>query len=93
MDIPHALSTSNTHYGRGVCHVSQAHARSVSDVGITVTADSPDSDDDVDGRSSAETFPMKEGTLSKWTNYMNGWQDRHVVIRDATLSYYRSAKV
>lgn len=30
------------------------------------------------------------GTLSKWTNYLSGWQDRHVVVRDGILSYYKS---
>lgn len=32
-----------------------------------------------------------EGTLSKWTNYLHGWQSRHLVLRDGTLSYYKSA--
>ena len=22
------------------------------------------------------------GTLSKWTNYIHGWQDRHIVVKD-----------
>ncbi|XP_070541688.1 ceramide transfer protein-like [Ptychodera flava] len=29
-------------------------------------------------------------TLSKWTNYIHGWQDRWVVLKDGTLSYYKS---
>lgn len=32
-----------------------------------------------------------KGTLSKWTNYIHGWQDRHIDLRDGTLSYYKSA--
>jgi hypothetical protein len=30
------------------------------------------------------------GTLSKWTNYIHGWQDRFMVLKDGTLSYYKS---
>ncbi|KAM9510108.1 ceramide transfer protein-like isoform 6-T6 [Guaruba guarouba] len=28
--------------------------------------------------------------LSKWTNYIHGWQDRWVVLKSNTLSYYKS---
>jgi hypothetical protein len=31
-----------------------------------------------------------EGTLSKWTNFIHGWQERFMVLRDGTLSYYKS---
>merc|ERR1712055_1137793 len=31
-----------------------------------------------------------QGTLSKWTNYIHGWQDRYIVLKDGTLSYYKS---
>ncbi len=34
--------------------------------------------------------PSKLGPLSKWTNYILGWQDRYVVVRDGILSYYKS---
>lgn len=30
------------------------------------------------------------GYLSKWTNYIHGWQDRFIVLKDSTLSYYKS---
>ncbi|KAM3874462.1 ceramide transfer protein-like isoform 2-T2 [Diretmus argenteus] len=30
------------------------------------------------------------GVLSKWTNYIHGWQDRWVVVKNNTLSYYKS---
>ncbi|XP_026763481.1 ceramide transfer protein [Galleria mellonella] len=30
------------------------------------------------------------GHLSKWTNYIHGWQDRFIVLKDSTLSYYKS---
>ena len=32
----------------------------------------------------------KRGTVSKWTNYLHGWQDRYFVIVDGILSYYKS---
>ncbi|KAG9488113.1 hypothetical protein GDO78_007744 [Eleutherodactylus coqui] len=30
------------------------------------------------------------GVLSKWTNYIHGWQDRWVILKNNTLSYYKS---
>lgn len=30
------------------------------------------------------------GTLSKWTNYIHGWQDRYIVLKNGTISYYKS---
>ncbi len=34
--------------------------------------------------------PTKRGTLSKWTNYLHGWQERYFVVSSGILSYYRS---
>lgn len=34
--------------------------------------------------------PQKMAALSKWTNYISGWQERYVVVRDGILSYYKS---
>jgi len=31
-----------------------------------------------------------EGVLSKWTNYIHGWQHRYIVMQDGALSYYKS---
>lgn len=31
-----------------------------------------------------------QGVLSKWTNYIHGWQDRYIVLKAGTLSYYKS---
>ncbi|CAL8087373.1 unnamed protein product [Orchesella dallaii] len=33
---------------------------------------------------------VTNGVLSKWTNYIHGWQDRYIVLREGTLSYYKS---
>ena len=32
----------------------------------------------------------KRGVLSKWTNYLQGWQSRYVLLADGTLSYFKS---
>ncbi|XP_061906875.1 ceramide transfer protein-like isoform X1 [Entelurus aequoreus] len=46
------------------------------------------SDEDVDPES---VQPVElGGVLSKWTNYIHGWQDRWVVLKNNTLSYYKS---
>ena len=34
--------------------------------------------------------PMKKGYLSKWTNYLTGWQERYVVVGEGIMSYYKS---
>ncbi|XP_072520978.1 ceramide transfer protein isoform X3 [Salminus brasiliensis] len=53
------------------------------------SSSSSNSDEDVDPESEqADEFG---GTLSKWTNYIHGWQDRWVVLKNNTLSYYKSA--
>ncbi|KAK7080293.1 Collagen type IV alpha-3-binding protein [Halocaridina rubra] len=31
-----------------------------------------------------------QGTVSKWTNYIHGWQNRFMVLKDGTMSYYRN---
>ncbi|KAM4616728.1 ceramide transfer protein-like isoform 2-T2 [Polymixia lowei] len=46
------------------------------------------SDEDVDPEAG---HPVElGGVLSKWTNYIHGWQDRWVVLKNNTLSYYKS---
>ncbi|XP_063752707.1 ceramide transfer protein-like isoform X1 [Eleginops maclovinus] len=46
------------------------------------------SDEDVDPESAQHVDVG--GVLSKWTNYIHGWQDRWVVLKNNTLSYYKS---
>lgn len=46
--------------------------------------------EDVEGVSPVPADLSYEGTLSKWTNYLHGWQSRYLVLRDGTLSYYKS---
>lgn len=46
-----------------------------------------DSDSDSDGGLNTSDL---QGTLSKWTNYIHGWQTRFIVLNNGTLSYYKS---
>ena len=46
-----------------------------------------DEDDDYDGE---HHLPELAGTLSKWTNYIHGWQDRYIVLKNGAISYYKS---
>ena len=34
--------------------------------------------------------PPFQGVLQKWTNYIHGWQQRFIVLKDGTLTYYKS---
>ncbi|XP_051924389.1 ceramide transfer protein-like isoform X2 [Hippocampus zosterae] len=45
------------------------------------------SDEDVEESSEQVEFG---GVVSKWTNYIHGWQDRWVELKNNTLSYYKS---
>ena len=33
---------------------------------------------------------VKEGVLTKWTNYVNGWQERYIVLKGGFLSYFKN---
>eukprot|EP00041_Stephanoeca_diplocostata_P020049 m.439955 g.439955 ORF g.439955 m.439955 type:complete len:796 (+) comp21460_c0_seq1:344-2731(+) len=61
----------------------------------SISTDASSSNDDLDtdeddGVSTHQQFPTMEGSLSKWTNYIHGWQSRWVVLKDGQLSYFRS---
>lgn len=45
---------------------------------------------DDDEGSDGVIVPELQGTLSKWTNYIHGWQTRFIVLKNGTLSYYKS---
>lgn len=53
-------------------------------------ARSDDSDHDVN---CGNNVPELRGYLSKWTNYIHGWQPRFIVLKDGTLSYYKRYEV
>nr|CAD7444556.1 unnamed protein product [Timema bartmani] len=45
---------------------------------------------DEDDSDNGYHVPEMQGVLSKWTNYIHGWQSRFIVLKDGTLSYYKS---
>ncbi|CAH1796344.1 unnamed protein product [Owenia fusiformis] len=47
-------------------------------------------DEDNDDFEEESQLPEISGILNKWTNYIHGWQDRFVVLKEGTLSYYKS---
>ncbi|XP_054277748.1 ceramide transfer protein-like isoform X2 [Macrosteles quadrilineatus] len=47
------------------------------------------SDEEDDSENNCYQYELK-GFLSKWTNYIHGWQRRYIVLKDGTLSYYKS---
>ncbi|XP_022096492.1 collagen type IV alpha-3-binding protein-like [Acanthaster planci] len=52
---------------------------------------SEDEEEDDDSESDGiESVPELEDKLNKWTNYIHGWQDRWVSLRNGTLSYFKS---
>ncbi|KAJ7365850.1 Collagen type IV alpha-3-binding protein [Desmophyllum pertusum] len=51
---------------------------------------SDEEEDDLDCTSSQPQLPELQDNLSKWTNYLHGWQERWVVLSGGTLSYYKS---
>lgn len=46
--------------------------------------------DDSDTEQTANFIAELKGYLSKWTNYIHGWQPRFIVLKNGTLSYYKS---
>lgn len=49
-----------------------------------------DDDEFDDNAEETEREDELEETMSKWTNYIHGWQDRWVVLKNGTLSYFKS---
>ena len=47
-------------------------------------------DEEDDEYDNEHALPELHGTLSKWTNYIHGWQSRYIVLKEGTLSYYKS---
>ena len=47
-------------------------------------------DDDWYDFNESEFAPELQGTLSKWTNYIHGWQNRYVALKEGNLIYYKS---
>ncbi len=56
-----------------------------------LAATDPDLSEDEDDPDLSDLPPEPmQGTLSKWTNYIHGWQNRFFAIQDGSLVYYKS---
>jgi len=73
----------------------------MSNLGETVSINISDDDDAQSGEedvtiSQNQTTAVSEvnkdmaSNLFKWTNYIHGWQERYIVLKDGVLSYYKS---
>lgn len=49
-----------------------------------------DTDDTNDDDSVDDGLPQMTGILHKWTNYLHGWQERYFVLKEGTLTYFKS---
>lgn len=46
--------------------------------------------DDSESEQISNYIAELKGYLSKWTNYIHGWQPRFIVLKNGNLSYYKS---
>lgn len=53
-----------------------------------ILSDTDDSENDED--SVDDGLPQLTGVLNKWTNYLHGWQERYFVLKEGTLTYFKS---
>lgn len=67
---------------------TEAPRQNIEEVEYTEAELDPD-DADEEG-SDGVVVPELQGNLSKWTNYIHGWQNRFIVLKNGTLSYYKS---
>ena len=47
-------------------------------------------EDDRETAGDSSECPVARGYLSKWTNYLHGWQERYVVVAEGILSYFKT---
>lgn len=70
------------------------HQRNISNVSTMTSLGQHSNSDESENESLANapnaSDPELQGYLSKWTNYLHGWQPRFIVLKSGTLSYYKS---
>jgi collagen type IV alpha-3-binding protein len=49
-----------------------------------------ESEESNDNDSVDDGLPQLRGELQKWTNYLHGWQERYFILKDGTLTYFKS---
>ena len=94
--IQHQRSSSTGSHGllfgigaaAGPHHVVNHHAPIAHQMSSPSTDPLTDEDED-DSLEETESLELK-GTLSKWTNYIHGWQNRFFALKEGTLVYYKS---
>ena len=95
--VQHQRSSSTGSHGllfgigaaAGPHHVINHHAPITHQISSPSTDPLTDEDEDSIGLEDTEALELK-GTLSKWTNYIHGWQDRYFSLKEGTLVYYKS---
>lgn len=60
--------------------MSDEHSLSITD---------EDDEENIEATQAKDRLAEKEGYLSKWTNYIHGWQDRYVVLQNGTIAYFK----
>ena len=91
--IPGApASRPGTHHQRNSSNVSFTSLMINSGLGTgPVSSNSDESENEsVTALANAPNEPELQGYLSKWTNYLHGWQPRFIVLKNGTLSYYKN---
>ena len=78
-------SDSETSEPTARVHTSCRAMAAAGDDALSLTDEEDNGDYDYDPQ-----LPELAGTLSKWTNYIHGWQDRYIVLKNGTISYYKS---
>ncbi|CAG0892625.1 unnamed protein product [Cyprideis torosa] len=86
---PAAPSRPYTHRRTVSDMAPYTHRRTFSDDVSSLSDDEEDLLGDSETTSAAPP-PDLSGCLSKWTNFIHGWQDRYVILKNGTLSYYKS---
>jgi collagen type IV alpha-3-binding protein len=54
------------------------------------TSDDDESIDDEKTRSGSFRNGDFQGRLLKWTNYLHGWQDRYLILKQGFFYYYKN---
>ena len=91
--IPGApASRPGTHHQRNSSNVSFTSLMINSGLGTGPQSSNSDESENesVTAIANAPNEPELQGYLSKWTNYLHGWQPRFIVLKNGTLSYYKN---
>lgn len=74
------------------CTVDAFTSKTMSAMSATssLSASSASLNDSIGEAPGPSPLPSLSGVLLKWTNYIHGWQQRFIMLKDGTLSYYKS---